>query len=170
MYGIRKDNLPGDPLTFGEVKKLQPPVKKRKPLVEDIYHTPGGIFDRFFEYDRDEFGNCFAASRDDATRLASRGWKALCYCIGHPLDTTILQPYLEAFQNLSKRERDAPMEGQLSPTFKMQKTFDRYKMRMTEESTVYVPEHNGEASWDAIFNGLREKRLAQQQAIIEDDT
>ena len=145
-FGIRKDNLPGAPLTLAEIKKIQPPVKKVRPLVGYNYYKAGGDVTKFLEYDRDEVGNCFAASRDDATRLSSRGWKALCYCIGHPLDTTILQPYLEAFQNLSKRERDAPMEGQLTPTFKMQKTFDRYKMRMMEESTVYVPEHNGEAS------------------------
>ena len=92
-------------------------------------------------------------------------------------NSEVLQPYLKAYQNLSKRERDAPMEGQFPTTFKYQKVregsylvqkcpaFDRYKMQVTENSDVYVPERNNK-SWDEIFDGLRKERLEQANAEL----
>ena len=173
-FGIRKKGVAhGDPLTLAEIKKIQP-----------NFHTPGGNVTRFFEYDRDASGILLAASRDDETRLNSHGWKALCYCIGHPVDTQILNGYLHAYQGLSKRERDAPMEGQLEPAFKMRKVregrmvweecpeYERYMKKTLDKPVFQLPD--GDKSWDAFFNGLRTKYIDQSKKrphseLTEDD-
>lgn len=176
-FGIRKKGVAhGDPLTLAEIKKIQP-----------NFHTPGGDVTRFFEYDRDASGILLAASRDDETRLNSHGWKALCYCIGHPADTQILNGYLHAYQSLSKRKQNAPMEGQLEPAFKMRKVrdregrmstqkqcpeYERYTKKILDKPVFQLPD--GDMSWDAIFNGFRTKYIEHSKKrphseLTEDD-
>ena len=176
-FGIRKKGVAhGDPLTLAEIKKIQP-----------NFHTPGGNVTRFFEYDRDASGILLAASRDDETRLNSHGWKALCYCIGHSVDTQILNAYLQAYQNLPKRKRDARMEGQLEPAFKMRKIrdregrmstqkqcpeYERYMKQILDKPVFQLP--YGDKSWDAIFNGFRTKYIEHSKKrphseLTEDD-
>lgn len=172
-FGIRKKGIShGGPLTAADLKKLQPPVGKN-------YHTAGGLITRFFEYDREDNGALLAASRNDEIRLNSRGWKALCYCIGHDVNTHILDPWLHAYQNLSKRERDAPMEGELPTTFKMRRVkegrslvdhcpeFERYKNDLIADSVVYLPNYDKDASWDTIFDGLCEKRIENAHQMYD---
>lgn len=103
---------------------------------------------------------------DDKTRMDSFGWKALCYCIGHPVETSILSPYLQAFQNLTEEQRNADIEGQMTPLFKYNKKrricteFERYKRGITESAEVYLPSYDKDSiKWDSILKGLRKRSI-----------
>ena len=126
--------------------------------VQAQYYLTGGPVTRFFEYDRD------SASTDDEKRIGSFGWKALCYCIGHPVETSILSPYLQAFQKLTDEERDRPMEGQLTPSFSANKrrraAFERYKQVTMDSAEVYIPLDGEDESFDTVFHKLRKRSLA----------
>lgn len=103
-------------------------------LQPDLFKS-GGPITIFFQFDPD--------AADDEKRQGSPVWQALTFALGVPEDTTLLDPYCNAFNEVSHRERNAPMHGQMEPRYTGRGARAKYarEMKTIEQSTpIWFPD------------------------------
>lgn len=124
----------------------------------------GGPITIFLQFDPD--------AADDEKRQGSPVWQALTFALGLSEDTTLLDPYCDAFNAASPRERNAPMHGQMEPRYTGRGAKAKYarEMKTIEQSTpIWIPDvtRGRKRTFEeamAAFHGIRTRGAGPSSA------